>query len=88
MIYYRNLGSIALVYRGLIFAIGIQSKVLTFTFAYGRDVRGPVTFFIVSMFFAWYDFWVGFYLDRKNNYLYLALFPTFIIRFALFNTDS
>ena len=27
--------------------------------------------------FAWYDFWVGFYLDRKGRKLYLLPIPMF-----------
>jgi hypothetical protein len=29
----------------------------------------------VSLFFAWYDFWVGFYYDRKGRWLYVCPIP-------------
>ena len=29
----------------------------------------------VEMFFAWYDFWVGAYWDRKKRRLYLCPLP-------------
>lgn len=29
--------------------------------------------------FAWYDFWVGWYYDRKVHRLYICPFPCFVI---------
>lgn len=37
----------------------------------------------VKIFFAWFDFWVGFYYDRKKSILYFCPFPTFIIAISL-----
>lgn len=29
--------------------------------------------------FAWYDFWIGFYIDRDNKKLYICPIPTLLI---------
>jgi hypothetical protein len=29
----------------------------------------------VELIFAWYDFWVGFFFDRKNKWLYFFPIP-------------
>lgn len=29
----------------------------------------------------WYDFWVGWYFDRKERHLYIGLLPTMIFEF-------
>lgn len=34
----------------------------------------------VSMFLAWYDFWVGLYWDRKNRALYICPLPCVVIK--------
>ena len=34
----------------------------------------------IKIFFAWYDFWIGWYFDRKYGYLYVCLLPTIVIR--------
>lgn len=35
-----------------------------------------------KLFFAWYDCWIGVYLDRKNNILYLALVPLLVLKIS------
>jgi hypothetical protein len=34
----------------------------------------------VNLFFAWYDFWVGFYYDRKQKVLYICPLPCVVIK--------
>jgi len=29
----------------------------------------------ISFLFAWYDFWIGLYYDRKNKHLYILPVP-------------
>jgi len=29
--------------------------------------------------FAWYDLWIGFYIDKDNKKLYICLIPTLLI---------
>lgn len=29
----------------------------------------------VKLIFKWYDFWVGFYIDRENKIIYFFPFP-------------
>jgi hypothetical protein len=36
----------------------------------------------ISVFWAWYDLWVGAYWDRKNRDLYVCLIPTLVIKLA------
>jgi hypothetical protein len=36
----------------------------------------------VRIFIAWYDFWVGFYYDRRNNVLYFCPLPTIVFAFS------
>lgn len=36
----------------------------------------------LKLFFAWFDFWIGFYWDRKERELYIAPFPCFVIKVA------
>lgn len=33
-------------------------------------------------FFAWYDFWVGLYYDRKRKILYINPLPCIVLSFA------
>ena len=33
-------------------------------------------------FFAWYDFWVGAYYDRKNHVLYICPLPMCVIKIS------
>ena len=35
----------------------------------------------VKLFFAWYDFWVGFYWDRQKRALYVAPLPCLVFKF-------
>ncbi len=37
----------------------------------------------ISLSFAWYDFWVGWFYDRNNRVLYICLLPMFVIKIAL-----
>jgi hypothetical protein len=34
----------------------------------------------VSLFFAWYDLWIGAYYDRKNRTLYVCPLPMIVIK--------
>ena len=34
----------------------------------------------VSVFFAWYDFWVGWFYDRQKKVLYINLLPCVVIK--------
>ena len=34
----------------------------------------------VTIFFAWYDFWVGAYYDRKSRTLYICPLPMLVIK--------
>ena len=33
----------------------------------------------VRIFFAWYDFWIGMYWDRKNRVLYICPIPMVVV---------
>ena len=35
----------------------------------------------IKFFFAWYDFWVGFYYDREFKELYFCPFPCVVFKF-------
>jgi len=37
----------------------------------------------IKLFFAWYDFWVGFYWDANKKILYFCPIPMLVISFAL-----
>jgi len=34
----------------------------------------------ISFFFAWYDFWVGFFWDREHKILYICLIPCCVFK--------
>ena len=34
----------------------------------------------IKIFIAWYDFWVGWYYDRKQRTLYICLLPCIVIK--------
>ncbi len=33
-----------------------------------------------KLFFAWYDIWIGIFIDRKNHAIYIILIPTLGIK--------
>ena len=37
----------------------------------------------VRVFFAWYDFWIGFYFDTHGGFLYICPLPMCVIRIKL-----
>jgi hypothetical protein len=37
----------------------------------------------VSVFFAWYDLWVGAYVDRPNRTLYVCPLPCLVVKILL-----
>ena len=37
----------------------------------------------IELLFAWYDFWVGIYLDRKNRALYMFPLPMLGVKVSL-----
>ena len=37
----------------------------------------------IKFFFCWYDFWVGFYYDRRRKKLYFCPIPCFVIEISL-----
>ena len=34
----------------------------------------------IKLFFTWYNFWIGWYWDRKNKVLYACPIPTIVIK--------
>jgi len=41
----------------------------------------------VKWFWAWFDFWVGFYYDRRKSILYVCPVPTIVLAFSLKGAD-
>ena len=39
--------------------------------------------FQVSLFFAWYDMWIGIYWDQKQRALYICPLPCCVIKLKL-----
>ena len=37
----------------------------------------------LSLFFAWYDFWIGIYYDRKKRILYICFLPMVVIKLEM-----
>lgn len=37
----------------------------------------------VTVAWAWYDLWIGAYIDRKNKILYICPFPTLLLTIDL-----
>jgi len=38
--------------------------------------------------FAWYDLWIGAYIDTKNKRLYICIIPTILITIDLSKTKK
>ena len=36
--------------------------------------------FTFELFFAWYDIWIGLYVDKKNDCVYICLIPMVVIK--------
>lgn len=35
---------------------------------------------MIKVYFAWYDLWIGVYVDTKNKYVYICPLPMLVIR--------
>jgi hypothetical protein len=42
----------------------------------------------VKVFFAWYDFWIGFFYDQKKRILYICPFPCVVIKIERNQSDG
>lgn len=40
----------------------------------------------VRLFFAWYDFWIGAYYDRKSQSVYICLLPMIVLHIYRYET--
>ena len=59
----------------------LESRVVAPDFILGKKVlRIGVN---IRLFFAWYDFWVGFYYDQKRKILYFCPLPMLVIAVSL-----
>ena len=43
---------------------------------------------VIRIFFAWYDFWVGFYYDRTGQILYFCPLPMLVIAWHIGVVDD
>lgn len=34
----------------------------------------------IKLFFAWYDFWIGWFYDKSKRILYICLLPTIVLK--------
>lgn len=73
--------------RGTVIRDILAAKTLEHPFGrnYWDDTK-PTLIYIpgkikVKVFFAWYDFWVGFYYDREFKELYVCPFPCVVFKF-------
>lgn len=41
-----------------------------------------------KFFFAWYDFWIGFFYDQKKRILYICPFPCVVIKIERNQSDG
>jgi hypothetical protein len=37
----------------------------------------------IKLSFAWYDLWIGLYIDKENKKLYVCLIPTLLLTITL-----
>ena len=42
----------------------------------------------VSIFFAWYYFWIGAYYDQNKRILYICPMPMIVIKFAVAHDED
>jgi len=40
-----------------------------------------------KLFWAWFDFWIGFYFDRKKRILYICPLPTIVLAISFSNIE-
>ena len=47
-----------------------------------RQLSGKVEMLKLSLFFAWYDFWIGAFYDRQKRILYICPLPMIVVKIA------